>query len=129
MKNKILGLIVLAIAVLCFHLYAGDAKTNAITVRSYGVTNVFPFPAITNIVMESGKMYVEHDAGTIKLLVSDVGRTNLVNALVATGEFCRVRGHAWGHHVHVTLEYQDGKIGCRECKACKKHETQYADWK
>lgn len=66
----------------------------------------------------------------IKAMQNDGSITNAVNLLVKDGLFCSVRGHAWGMHVHQTLEYVPDRIACRECKACGLHQAQYvSEWK
>lgn len=66
----------------------------------------------------------------IKEMEEDGSLTNVINLLATSGKLCAVKGHAWGSHLHVTLEYDQGRIGCRECKVCKLHQSQYAsDWK
>lgn len=61
---------------------------------------------------------------------ADGSITNVINLLVASGELCRIRGHAWGSHLHVTLEYMPDRIACRECKVCGVHQSQFAtEWK
>lgn len=55
--------------------------------------------------------------------------TNIINRLVESGEICRVRGHAWRDHLHVTLEYVAGRAGCRECGLCRLHQNQITEWK
>lgn len=133
MKTKILKLLALAAVGSTCLLCAVAQTTNdisiTITSRVLGITSTIRVPGVTNIVMESGQMYVKTDTPN-KILVSESGRTNIVNSLVANGEFCRVRGHTWGDHMHVTLEYSPSRIGCRECKVCGLHQEQYAtEWK
>lgn len=66
----------------------------------------------------------------VKEMREDGSITNVVNLLISSGEFCRVHGHAWGPHLHVTLEYMPDRISCRECKVCGLHQSQYVtDWK
>ena len=66
----------------------------------------------------------------IKAAKDDGSITNLVEELVVSGEFCRIRGHSWGDHLHITAEYSPNRIGCRECKVCRLHQSQYAtEWK
>lgn len=68
--------------------------------------------------------------GHIKAMQDDGSITNVVNMLVTNGTICAVRGHSWGNHMHVTLEYWPSRIGCRECKICGLHQSQYAtEWK
>lgn len=47
----------------------------------------------TNLVLEGTNMWVELNGGVRRIFVNDAGKTNIVNALVATGTFCKVRGH------------------------------------
>lgn len=66
----------------------------------------------------------------IQTMQADGSITNVLNLLITEGTFCQVRGHTWGQHFHLTLEYSPGKAGCRECSICKLHQTQYVtDWK
>jgi hypothetical protein len=44
--------------------------------------------------------------------------TNLVNELITTGEFCRVRGHKWMPHVNLTLLHRTTPYEERECINC-----------
>lgn len=84
---------------------------------------------VSSVIVEGLRLVKEPSNGFAQLL-TESSRTNIVNDLIETGEFCRVRGHAWGGHLHVTLEYVTDKIGCRECKVCGQHQTQYAsEWK
>lgn len=54
----------------------------------------------------------------------DGSLTNVVNLLFSTGVICEVRGHTWGQHMHLTLEYySDGRPECRQCTICGKHQT------
>lgn len=77
---------------------------------------------------ELGEVYATLDSAE-QIPVTNEGRTNIVNFLATSGESCRIRGHAWAEHVHVTLEYVKGKIDCRQCKYCGQHQTQFAEWK
>lgn len=66
----------------------------------------------------------------IKAMQDDGSITNVLNMVITNGTFCQVRGHSWGQHMHVTLEYSPSRIGCRECKICGLHQEQYAtEWK
>jgi len=66
----------------------------------------------------------------IKAMQADGSITNVLIMLITNGIFCQVRGHTWGEHMHVTLEYSPNRIGCRQCKACGEHQSQYAtEWK
>ena len=66
----------------------------------------------------------------LKASKEDGSITNLIEELVRSGEFCRIRGHSWGEHMHITMEYSPNRIGCRECKVCRLHQSQYAtEWK
>jgi hypothetical protein len=66
----------------------------------------------------------------IKAMRDDGSLTNVVNTLVADGTFCQVRGHQWGTHMHITLEYSPNRVSCRQCQLCGLHQSQYAtDWK
>lgn len=65
-----------------------------------------------------------------KAMQADGSITNVINLLATSREFCRIRGHAWGPHLHVTLEYVPDRIACRECKICGLHQSQMAtEWK
>lgn len=60
----------------------------------------------------------------------NVDYTDLVNVLVTDGTFCKVRGHSWGAHMHVTLEHVPSRVGCRKCQVCGLHQEQHAsEWK
>lgn len=79
-------------------------------------TNVLDYDGLAKTQIEAMKY-----AGTL---------TNVINLLASSGQFCQVRGHVWGPHAHVTLEYVSNRIGCRECKVCGLHQEQYAtEWK
>lgn len=135
MKRKLtMTLALAAVGCICWFC-AGAQTTNSndlhLTFRLGGtITNVVRVPAITNLVVEDGQLYAKPDSVIEKMLVTDEGRTNIVNTLIASGEFCRVRGHTWGNHMHVTLEYSESRIGCRECKICGVHQEKHAtEWK
>lgn len=49
----------------------------------------------TNLVLEGTNMWVELNGGVRRIFVNDTGKTNIVNALISTGTFCKVRGHIW----------------------------------
>lgn len=49
--------------------------------------------------------------------------TNTVERLASSGDFCRIKGHSWSRHQHLTLEYTEGKSDCRQCKLCGAHQT------
>lgn len=55
--------------------------------------------------------------------------TNVVQLLIESGEICKVRGHAWTPHMHLTLEYAPNRVSCRECSLCRAHQSQIAEWK
>lgn len=66
----------------------------------------------------------------VKEMELDGSLTNVINLLITSGKFCAIRGHAWGTHMHVTLEYEPGRIGCRQCQICGLHQSQHTtDWK
>lgn len=44
--------------------------------------------------------------------------TNLVNELVASGEFCRIKGHVWFTPMHLTVEYRTAPFEERKCQIC-----------
>lgn len=126
-------IIVLSIALTVAVVSASDnptaskfSTTNHFITASYiSHTNYVRTTSVTNIVIKSDNWIAVTDmdvAGiTMRIPVTEQGRTNIINTLVESGEFCRVRGHAWG----VT-----DKIGCRECKVCGAHQTPYAsEWK
>ncbi len=84
----------------------------------------------TNVLFRDGEVRLETERENFTFTLSPAGLTNAINSLVSSGEFCRVRGHAWGQHIHTTAEYSPNKLGCRECKVCGLHQTQYAtEWK
>ena len=60
-------------------------------------------------------------------VVSD--RTNHIKRIAASGELCTVIGHSWEGHMHYTLEYVEGRLGCRQCRFCKAHQDKFTDWK
>lgn len=66
----------------------------------------------------------------IKAMRDDGSITNVVNMLFDDGTVCQVRGHRWGNHMHVTLEYAPNLAGCRECVICKLHQSLYTtEWR
>lgn len=76
------------------------------------------------------KEIAESNRDYIKEMELSGSLTNTINLLVTSGKLCAVRGHVWGEHMHVTLEYEPGRIGCRECKLCGLHQSKHAtDWK
>lgn len=73
--------------------------------------------SVTNFTHPTTNVVVGYDAAIIDSIVKD-------------GTFCRVRGHSWGAHMHVTLEHAPGRVGCRKCQVCGLHQEQYAsEWK
>lgn len=55
--------------------------------------------------------------------------TNYVNKISTDGTFCRVRGHTWGEHMHVTAEYSPNALACRQCSLCGLHQERYEEWR
>lgn len=55
--------------------------------------------------------------------------SNHVNGLADSGVICNIKGHSWKGHMHTTLEYSVGKIGCRVCNVCGQHQNLFEDWK
>lgn len=69
-----------------------------------------------------------------KLIVKNLRESNtlagVLDELVKSGEFCKLRGHIWGQHVHLTLEYRTDNPQYRECVICKTVQTRTeSDWK
>lgn len=87
-----------------------------------GVTN-FSGPPVPNGEATNSAV-VKYSSG------KNVDYTDLVNVLVTDGTFCKVRGHSWGAHAHVTLEHVPSRVGCRKCQVCGLHQEQYAsEWR
>lgn len=84
--------------------------------------------SITNMAQRDGRFVAQLDECG-EASITDEGRTNIVNFLMSSGEVCRQRGHAFQGHVHTTLEYTTGKLGCRQCLGCGLHQTLFEDWK
>ncbi len=102
-------------------LIVTNRYSGPITITNYG-REINVFSATTN-----------SDPSKLVLSVSTNGRVSLsaeqINAMCADGSVCAVRGHAWGDHVHTTLEYSPGRIGCRQCSLCGAHQNLYHEWK
>jgi len=93
-------------------------------------TNVVTGWAITNNCEAQWKSAAGVKRDHIKEMESDGSLTNVINLLITSGKFCAIHGHVWGDHMHVTLEYEPGRIGCRQCHICGLHQSQHAtDWK
>lgn len=110
------------------------ANTNIYWIKSTAITN--QVATITNIVIKSNLWLAETDAhsdrySAIKIPINAASRTNIVNTLVESGEFCRVRGHIWdAMHIETTLLYNPNPGSCRQCSVCKLHqERQPGEWK
>lgn len=129
-------IIVLSIAVTVAVVSASEKPiTNHVAVTSTIITNAVRETSITNIVIKSDNWIAVTDmdvAGiTMRIPVTEQGRTNIINTLVESGEFCRVRGHTWNPiHGHFTLLHRPSDALCRECFICKAHqERQIGEWK
>lgn len=92
------------------------------------VTNYYATPIITNVFVEGSTLIAR--INDLKVPFSDQAKTNLIAALVASGTFCQVRGHAWegGCGVAGCLVVHNGPM--RHCPICGKVETQQiGPWK
>lgn len=106
------------------------------------ITNIFtlellPQPLATNITFVDGQVLVEYDktidhhAKNLVLHAHTNLVENLVNRLVSSGEFCRVRGHTWSDSFGwVTTERDtDGSVR-RRCAVCLTIQTRTpGEWK
>src|ERR1044071_6303171 len=109
MKTKarlIFCLAVFGLAVLPTARSQSPVFTNWIIKSGFTITNSFRPVTITNAVVESGRLKLQTDSNQ-SVFVSEEGRTNLINAVMLSGEYCRIRGHGWSDHVHTTLEYSE----------------------
>lgn len=97
--------------------------TNLSLLQPYGELYIGAMPyGPTNIVISNSY------TGTIQIGTNFWTVSEITNPPPAF--LCSVRGHVWGDHLHVTLEYVPSRIGCRECKVCGLHQSQYAsEWK
>lgn len=111
--------------------FIGISPTNDLTKELRSVTtNIYPTNFPKDYLSKWMAIAEASNRDHIKEMESDGSLTNVINALVSSGKLCAVRGHSWGEHGHFTLEYDPGRIGCRECKNCGLHQTQRAtDWK
>lgn len=91
--------------------------TNA--VRTYAtVSQALAAASVSNSVFNGSNSYTPTNCP--QLTTNDV-RSGAICALI--GE------HTWRGHLHVTLEYVEGKMGCRECALCFTHQTLYETWR
>lgn len=64
----------------------------------------------------------------VVLLTDD--RTNLVNDIATSGEFCRVRGHIWQPVFNTYAVYQPNAGPSRKCAVCGLQQSkEVSDWK
>lgn len=50
---------------------------------------------------------------------------DLILRLAKDGTLCKVIGHYFERHTHLTLVYVNGTSECRECRTCKAHQWYY----
>ena len=121
MKKKliIIGALIGAITIILKVMPAG-APGDILWMTNY-VGGVNPVAIRTNSDLRA-ELYIPAER-YIELARITGETTNLVNLLVSSGEFCRIRGHVWGPAPHLTLEYYSEPREFRRCVICGKEET------
>ena len=111
----------------------GGSATNTLFIDSLVVTNSYHM-AITNIEFMADEIRLQtYKDWLYSFPATPEIKTNLVNSLISSGEFCRIRGHTW----RPGCEMESDNVGClvyhggptRTCRQCRKTETQYTEWK
>jgi len=70
------------------------------------------------------------DAGILySPICADNDDEAILRHLAESGEICKVLGHAWQFHPHLTLEYDPSLVGEEQCWICKKiRQRRLGDW-
>jgi hypothetical protein len=110
------------------------AATNIIGSRIWVTNQMFMYTnhmlAITNMQSSNSVWRAELNTGG-KLPIPRSAITNMIQSMIASGEFCDMNGkHLWIPHVDTHLVYYpDGPPEFRECIVCKKIEARVkTDW-